>query len=527
MGFISVEYPIFLVCSACLYFIAPKKSRYIVLLLSSLVFYAWNDWRYIFFMLPTALVCFLAALFISKQNDTLKKRLSEASDSSEKSILRTAFQKKNTAVLIAAIAFMLGLWIISKFHHRILALAGAILRAEESLSFESAFSVLGISYYTFCAIGYLLDVYWKHYSAERNPLKLLLFLIFFPHILQGPFARYNHLGKQLYEGHDFDYKRISFALQLMLWGYFQKLVIADRFAIFVDTIFSNWQDYQGFMLLAAMAFCAIKMYTDFAGCMCIAGGTAEIFGIHLEENFHQPYFACSVADFWRRWHITLGNWFKDYLCMPIVMSNPMKKLSKKVTKKWGRSAGKNCSMVFALAAVWICTGLWHGTGWNYVIWGVSQGLIIIFSMLMEPLYSKWKAALRIDETRADWKAFCMARTFLICGMFTKPFTQLARVSDAMGFFKNIFSSFNPWIFFDGSLYECGLSEKSFKAGLVAVCLLIGVSIARERGVAIRERIAEFRLPVRWGIYYAAFFAVAVYGIYGPGFDASSFVYIAF
>ena len=385
---------------------------------------------------------------------------------------------------------------------------------------------IGISYYCLSLIGYLADVYWKKERAETNYFKLLLFTLYFPKILEGPISKYRTVGAQLAEGHKFDYTRICFGLQRMLWGFFKKLVIADHLAVIVSTVYADCQSYTGSILLVAAIFGAVQLYCDFSGCMDIALGVSECFGITLEENFKQPFASRSAAEFWRRWHITLGAWFKDYVFMPLAISPRLMKISGFLRKKLGKRVGKSFLSVIPLAVVWLLTGLWHGTGANYMAWGIYWGLLIILSSVFEPEIRKLTAKLKIDTTSPGFRFFQMSRTFwlfVISRIITLPET----LEGIWYTIQSIFTNFAPWKLVDGSLYKLGIDRPQFLVTMLAIALVGFVGSRHEKGIRIREWIAARPIAIRWLIYYGAIFAVLIFGAYGPGYDAGSFVYMQY
>lgn len=385
---------------------------------------------------------------------------------------------------------------------------------------------IGISYYCLSLIGYLADVYWKKERAERNYFKLLLFTMYFPKILEGPISKHRIVGAQLTKGYQFDYKRVCFGLQRVLWGLFKKLVIADHLAVVVNTVFRDYQSYVGSQLLVVAVFGAIQLYCDFSGCMDIALGVSECFGIALEENFKQPFAARSAAEFWRRWHVTLGNWFKDYVFMPLAVSPRLMKVTGFLRKKLGKRAGKIFSSVIPLAVVWILTGLWHGTGMNYLVWGAYWGLLIALSTVLDPEIRKLTTQLKIDTTSDGFQFFQKSRTFWLF-VISRIITIPESLGNTCSIIQTIFTNFAPWKLVDGGLLELGVSRPRFIVMILAIILVGLVGSQHEKGIKIREWIAARSLPIRWMIYYGAIFAVLIFGAYGWRYNASAFVYMQF
>lgn len=385
---------------------------------------------------------------------------------------------------------------------------------------------VGFSYYSLSLIGYLADVYWRKEKAEKNYFKLLLFTIYFPKILEGPVSKHRTIAERLNKGHAFNYDHFCFGLQRVVWGFFKKWVIADRVSTLVNTVFNNPKSHSGSEFLVAALFAAVQLYCDFSGCMDMGLGISECFGITLEENFNRPFFSRSAAEFWRRWHITLGTWFKDYVFMPISVSSGWIKLTGRIRKRFGKRTGKIFSTVIPLSAVWLLTGLWHGTGANYIVWGIYWGVLIILSNILEPEFKKVTNWLKINTDSPDYRFFQKVRTFLF--FVISRIISLPRTLDTTGYvFKSIFTDFAPWKLVDGTLFTLGINRPQFVVVMLAIALLIFVSVKQEQGIHIRQWIAARPLVVRWIIYYAVIFSVLVFGAYGVGFNAASFVYMAF
>lgn len=545
MTFLSGMFFVFVGIAAVLYFAAPLRYRWLVLLAASLVFYGAAGLEMIPFLLATALVVYAAARRIDavyerraaylqehetgRTNTDGKKDCEPAGarrkiDRAEKKRLLQADKRRCRRILNAALVIVLGILVYCKAGARAAAAISHVLGGG-GLDWFTVIVPLGVSYYTFSAVGYLADVYWKREKAERNFLKLLLFLVYFPHILQGPIARYGKLAGQLAEGHPFDAKRVGCGVQLALWGYFKKLVIADRLFIFTNTVFGSFWEYRGVVFLAATLLSGVQLYCDFSGCMDIARGVSQVFGVELEKNFEHPFFARSAAEFWRRWHITLGAWFRDYVYMPLVISPRVTKLSQRVKKAFGVRAGRAVAAAIPLGCVWLLTGLWHGTGYNYIAWGIYWGAIIICSTVFAPEIGRLTGFLRINTEAESWKVIQMVRTYLLFS-FGRLLTVPGSIHATWDVIKRTVSTPDVWSFFDGSLLEYGLDAKDFVLLAFAGLLLLGVSVQQERG-SVRERIAGYNLAVRWGIYYLAFFSILIFGIYGPGYDSASFLYMGF
>jgi D-alanyl-lipoteichoic acid acyltransferase DltB (MBOAT superfamily) len=303
-------------------------------------------------------------------------------------------------------------------------------------------------------------------------------------------------------------------------------MIADRLAIFVNSVYGSYETKSGSMLLVATIFGAFQLYCDFSGCMDMARGFSEIIGIDLEKNFNHPFFSESAAEFWRRWHITLGTWFKDYVYMPISVAPWMMKFMGKVKNRFGMSAAKNVSTVVSLSIVWILTGVWHGTGLNYVAWGVYWGLLIILGMLLTPTFGKVAEKLHINTDSNEWHFFRKIRTFFLF-LISRVFTIPSNLEASMQVFHNMIFKFDVWELVDGTVYKLGLDRPNFILAIITLILLYFVSRYEETNGKVRDWIAERQIVLRWMILYGLMFSIIIFGIYGPGYDASKFVYMQY
>lgn len=383
--------------------------------------------------------------------------------------------------------------------------------------------IQGQIWYTFSSIGYLLDIYWRKIKRpEHSYLKLLLCMVYFPHIVSGPVSRYDKLLPQFDALTRPSYHRLCMGLQLMLWGLVQKLVIADRLAIFVDNVFENYTSHEGLIFIAALFFGAFRTYADFSGCMDIVYGVSEVFGVELDRNFCHPFFSKSAAEFWRRWHITLGNWFKDYVYVPVSTSSMARNIRRRVNKRFGNRASKAAMTALPLGAVWLLTGIWHGTGFHYILWGLYWGTIIFCSTIWEGQYKAVSQKLRIVVGDKLWALFQMLRTFALYCIGLLP---LLAGSTKRGFWvlQRIFSKFDPWIFWDKSLYSHGLGRRDLFTGVLSIVMLLFVDFLQEK-MNVRQEIAKRNIILRWTIYYLGIFAVLLLGVYGMGYNTQSFMY---
>lgn len=328
------------------------------------------------------------------------------------------------------------------------------------------------------------------------------------------------------EGHSFNYRVLCFGLQRIAWGYFKKLVIADRLSKLTDFVFTNYTEYEGFVFIVAVFCSAVELYCDFSGCMDIVVGISEAMSIKLEENFRRPFFSKSASEFWRRWHITLGAWFRDYVYMPLVLSPKLIRLCQRTKKRFGNRFARNLLTAIALSVVWILTGLWHGTGWNYIVWGCYWGTIIIMSTVCAPEMKKLANMLKINTESGWYRNIQVVRTFILF-LISRLLTAPGDIQVTGEIICNMFSKWNPEIFIDQTLYTVGLDRWDFWVGIIAILIVWGVEYLQEKGIRIRNRIAAYPLMLRWGIYYAVILSIYIFGFYGSDVGKDTFIYMNF
>ena len=496
MLFNSIDFLIFFPVAACIYFAVPHRFRYLWLLVCSYYFYmCWNA-VYALLLFASTLITWISGLAIA----SYRRRGGDGG--------------KLKSQGVVAISFTLNLMLLMIFKY-----TGFVLNnlnqlfGKVGVSFSlPEFSLLlpvGISFYIFQALSYTVDVYRGDVRVERNLLRYAVFVSFFPQLVAGPIERSSRLLEQFYVKHSFDYERMARGLMIMLWGYFQKMVIADRLAVLVSRVFDFYTACSGLEVLVACVFFAFQIYCDFVGYSCIAIGAAQVMGFELIENFQQPYLGICVADFWRRWHISLTSWFRDYLYIPLGGN-----------RKGQWTKYRNIMIVF------LASGLWHGANWTFVIWGGLNGLFQILGEWLRPTRQRIKALLHIDDRAASSRIVSMTITFLLID-FTWVFFRADTLSDAVGILRQLLTGGYLPTFFDGGLYALGLSQLDFKLGVLFILILLAVDLLHERNVQIRSWILGQALWFRWAVYLAAIFTILVFGFYGPHYDAAQFIYFQF
>lgn len=524
MSILSIRFIGFVVVLVAVYFLLPKRFQWAVLLAANITFYLAGGWQGVFYILITIVSQYFLALALERKNDQMARKLGEGKlDNKRKQQIKKEYSVQKKRYVLFSVLINLGILCFFKFANLTIESVNRFWGTQtETLDILVP---LGLSYYTFKAIGYVVDVYRGRVKAQRNIFKLALFISYFPALIQGPIDRYENLADQLLAEHTFDYRRLTFGAQRMLWGYIKKLVIAERIAVIVNTVVGSYAEkgYVGFTIFFALAIYAFQIYADFSGGIDIVIGLSEIFGITLTENFRQPFFAASYAEYWQRWHMTLGAWMRTYVFYPLSLSPAFNKLGKRCRKLFGDRTGKLIAPSLASFVTFFFVGMWHGAGWKYVLYSVYQAVFVSTGTLLSNVYARGRAVFKVNEASGSWRVFRVVRTFFMVTL-ARYFTQAKDLAEAAGLFKATFTHFNPWVFFDGSLYELGLDRPNFNLMLLSIAGLLIIDYIRERGVRIRQCIAEQGLVFRWCVYYAAIFALIILGMYGPGYDAASFIY---
>lgn len=524
MAFTSFYFLVFVVAVVCAYYVIPKDYRWVVLLAASYIFYMISSPSTFVFLLLTTYVTFYGGKLLGKANAEHKAYLAEHKETmsrDDKKALKAQVQKKKRRVVLAILLINFGVLAFVKYFRYYIGLITEVIGVEIDLGILIP---LGISFYTFQSAAYILDLYRNKIEADSSLPKFALFMSFFPQIVQGPIARYDQLAGQLYEGHDFQYTNLTHGAQLMLWGFFKKLVIADRVSILVTQVFDNYTDYSGGIVLLALLFYTIQIYADFSGGIDIARGVAQCMGIEMGHNFMRPYFSDSLSEFWRRWHMSLSFWCRDYIFYTIAMSKFFGKLGKKLRAVLGDRVGKLFPVIIAQMATFITIGLWHGAEFKYIAYGLYNGFIIVISLLLEPYFKKALKALKISDENKAWKVFRIIRTFCIV-TWGRMFPKAASFGVAMAMYVSIFRS--SAVPFSEQVLTLGLNSMDFLVVLMGCIVWFFISWHQEKGIKIRETLDQKPLIVRWIVYLLGFAAVLIVGIYGPGYDASAFIYRGF
>ncbi|MBO5639603.1 MAG: MBOAT family protein [Oscillospiraceae bacterium] len=476
MSFTSLEFCIFLPIVFGLYYLSPKRSRWVILLAASYVFYGVAGIQYILLLAYVTAAAFLAARYLEKAERIGK-----------------------WCMLICVCAVILPL-IVFKYTGFLTENLNILLRAvksAESLTTMQIIQPLGISFYSFSALGYVIDVARKKSPAIQNPLHLAAGIAFFPCLVSGPIERQNRLVPQIVEGNAFDYAEATYGLKQIAWGLFEKRVLADNLAVYVDTVYTDVHAYFGAPLLIASLFYTLMIYCDFAGYSDMAIGTARLFGIRLTKNFDSPYFSESFSEFWRRWHISLSSWLRDYVYIPL-----------------GGSRRGKARKALNILITMLVSGIWHGASWTFVAWGGLHGLAqAAESMLGLNGRTSKNRLVRIIRTAA---------VFSVCSALW-VFFRAPSFADASYLLRHMFDGIRDFHVYLYSLVALGLTKPKLAVIAIELAVLAIYDFCSLKTNVI-NRISALPPVIRWGIYVCFLFLIAQCSLKGT---AVQFVYAGF
>ncbi len=498
MLFNSIDFLIFFPLVVLVYFVIPDKIKHVWLLVASYYFYmCWNA-QYALLILTSTVVTYFSGRIIEK-----------IKQSSELEAKKTRNKK---LVVFFSFAINLGILFYFKYSNFALSLVSSLFRAvhiEVNIPTFDIILPVGISFYTFQALSYTMDVYRDEIYAEKDFLRYALFVSFFPQLVAGPIERSKNLLKQLAKPSRFDYERMWEGILLMLWGFFLKIVIADRIAMFVDTVYNEYDQYTGWYIIIATVLFGFQIYCDFNGYSVIAIGAARVLGINLMENFNAPYLSESVAEFWKNWHISLTSWFRDYLYIPL----------------GGNRKGKARKYLNQMI-VFLLSGLWHGASLSFVLWGGLNGLYQVVGDLLKNVRAKCAGVLGIDGTKLANRAVKCIVTFALVD-FAWLFFRADSLKSAISMIRQMCDLKNTYVLFDGSIYSCGLDEKNYHLVLICLVILFVADLLKKKGIIIRQIVMKQDLWFRCIFVAAAVAFILTFGIWGGIYEEATFIYFQF
>jgi alginate O-acetyltransferase complex protein AlgI len=479
MLFNSAKFALFFPIVTTFYFLLPHRLRWMLLLVASCVFYMAFIPSYILILLVTILIDYIAAIYIERLTD---------------------HRRKLGLLTLSIISTCLVLFLfkyVGFFESNVEALA-KFIGWNYSPKTLGLILPIGLSFHTFQSLSYVIEVYRGHQKAEQHLGIYSLYVMFYPQLVAGPIERPQNLLHQFRDEKHFDYLRMTSGLRLMLWGLFKKVVIADRLAIYVNAIYADPSRFNGLDLVVATIAFAYQIYCDFSGYSDIAIGAARVMGFDLMKNFDAPYFSKSIAEFWKRWHISLSTWFRDYLYIPLGGNR---------TTGW--RVYRNLLITFT------ASGLWHGASWNYVIWGALNGLYLVFGRLSAPARHRVRSVLGLSPEGPLADAIHVTVTFgLTCVAWI--FFRADTLSDAWQIVTHLTQG-----------WALGLQRVEMFSRLDVVMVLLSIGILE--GVQLSQEMAKrgYRLDwpvyIKWPAYYALTAAIVVFGV----FEGTRFIYFQF
>lgn len=507
MDITSIQFGFFFLISIILYWLIPQRGKWIILLISSLTFYVLSARFFtIIYMLIAILVVYFSAIYFERTKD----------DPSVKS--------KRRFVLLVAIACNAGFLIVLKYMNFIISNLNFFLNDSMKFAKVQWYVPLGISYYTLQLLAYLLDSYWGVTEVERNPAKLTLYTCYFPQMISGPISRHNDLGKQLNEGHKFNYDSVTTGLIRVAWGLVKKMAVSNRLGVIVDHIWNDPTKFDGIWVwIGAFGFC-VQLYADFSGCMDIICGVSMCFGIRLSENFNAPFFSKNIQEFWNRWHITLGTWLRDYIMNPILKSDTVYSIGEKAKMRFGKKRGRKVPSYIAMFVLWTLMGVWHGDSWKYIIGeGWWFWIVLVLAGIFEPELNRTKAFLHINDESDLWKAFQTIRTWWIfsTGMIFFRSESLIRGM------QRIASGFK----FSGHAFIDRINDINYNTNdpegnalmIISLILMIFCEHITYKGISPVEWLKKRNAVFRYMIYYLMIFII----LFSANSGQQEFIYAQF
>jgi len=477
MLFNSIEFMVFLPMVIAAYFVLPFRYRWVLLLAASYYFYM--QWRpeYIILIIVSTVIDYVAAIQLDK----------------------TEVNWKRKAYLGLSLLVNLGLLFSFKYYNFFSESVNSVLVSSGNKPMLTASSLLlpvGISFYTFQTLSYTIDIYLRRRKPERHLGIFALYVSFFPQLVAGPIERSDRLIPQFKEKHDFEWERLIYGGQLMVWGLFKKMVVADRLAVIVNQVFNNIGIYRGWPLIIGTVAFAFQIYCDFSGYSDIAIGAAKILGFDLMKNFERPYFSKSIEEFWRRWHISLSTWFRDYVYIPL-----------------GGSRVNKSRVLFNLGITFLVSGLWHGANWTFVVWGAFHGGLLVAERILKPL-RMWVH----EKCEGKWWSFVydifrVVKTFsLVCiGWVFFRANSMADALYALNHFWRDLGTNANYKLLEANLGAQGFGVTSIRISVGVLLFLLTIQWFQRRG-SFRLQLKESPLPVRWAVWYSVAFLILLFGV---------------
>ncbi len=509
---------VFIPLTALLYQLFPRRLRPLVLLGASYFFFWSISGKLIVYVLFSAYSIHHFGLWLTNLQTECNQLTFDLPKDKRKAI-RSEYSKRKKRVLGAGVFLHIGMLFVLKYSAFFLGDLNSLfdfLKLSVNVPIPHFILPIGISFYTMQAVAYMIDVYRGVVVADRNLLRLSLYLTFFSGIIEGPICRYQETAEQLWSGRPITYHSLTFGLQRVLFGVFKKVVIADRLNLLIKTVFDNYSFYDGEIIIVAVIAYTIQLYMEFSGTMDVAIGVAEIFNIKMPENFARPFLALNIAEFWQRWHITLGAWFKDYIFYPLSMAGPIKKINIRFRKYFGYYYGPLLGGSVALLAVWLANGLWHGVGWRYIFFGLYHFALIFCGNLIKPLSLKLTDKLHINRQNLPFRLLQITKVAILVG-FGELFFRARSLKTGLKMAYKMFTATSANAFFNNGIYKLGMDRRDFYIIAAALLIVAIIHLMQEKKIDVRKFIAQRPLLIRWSLYYALIMFIVIFGAYGQGY----------
>lgn len=503
MGITTLNFFIFLIISVFIYYIFPKKYRWIILLVTSILFYIFSGaYTLLLYVLLGIVTTYIGTRFIEEKasTETLRK----------------------TALFITLTIIVTELFILKYINIIPVTINGILGLFNINIGIQKVniIAPLGISYYTLTLIGYTIDVYRGTSKPQKNIFKHALFTCYYPNLISGPIVRYEHMKKELFEPKEYCFRNIISGAVRIIFGLLKKMVIADQIAVVVTEIFMNYQLYTGLYIIIGVLLYAIQIYADFSGCIDIVLGVSKMYGVTVPENFESPFFSRNLSEFWRRWHISLGLWGKDYIMYPLLKSNKFQTLANKCKEKFGKKIGKKIPTILAIFILWILIGFWHGASYQYIFAaGILPWLYLVASEFLEPVFKAIKDKLKINTTNFSYRLFESLRTIsLMC--FIWLFTLIPSLEHSLDIIMCILKPTN----FD---YRIDLPQLKYSIILFSCLIVLIVDYLKYKNIDVLKLFHEQNIVFKYIVVFGILYIILIYGAYGPGYNAVDFIYGGF
>lgn len=511
----------FLPISIVTYFFVPQKAKKYVLLVFSMAFFWLISGKLIAYLLLTVISVHWFGLWLErlKNESSAAAKTIPKEEKEERKKIKSKYRTKMRAVLCFAVLLHIGVLVMLKYSPFFVTNINSLLSLVHiplTLDIPKYMIPVGLSFFSLQALSYIIDVYRGTVKADGNIFRLALFISFFPQIVEGPICRYSQTADALWNVKQIKYDDLAIGLQRFLYGFMKKLVIADRLNAAVKEIFDNYESFDGGIIFLGAVFYTVQLYADFSGSMDAVVGIGRIFGVKMPENFRQPFFSRTISEFWQRWHITLGTWFKDYIFYPVTMSKPMKKLTTAARKKLGNHFGPLLAGAVALFCVWLANGLWHGAAWNYIFFGMYHFALILGGSIISPAIKFINGKLHISPENPVYKAMQIIRSCLLV-VIGEMFFRANGLKAGLAMFTRLIThaGFTPLT--KDVLTALHIDMRDIIIVCVAAAIILAVGIFREKGIDVGEKLYSKNVVVRRAVLYSLIMFIVIFGAYGAGY----------